>query len=108
MKNAVLGKRIKQQRLVKKLTQSELAEKINSSQKQIWKYETGQNEPSSGVLLNIAMSLNISADYLLGLTDSPNRALQTENDLSNKEKAIIEAVRNKRLEDVVRIYIDIE
>lgn len=102
----ILGERIKRLRMANGLTQTELAEKINSSQKQIWKYESGQNEPSSGVLLNIATSLNTSADYLLGLTNNPEGYIRDTGDLTDKEKAIVKAVRSGSLENVVKTFME--
>ena len=52
------------------LTQEELAEKLNISQKSISKYETGVRKPSFETLTEMAKLFNVSTDYLLGISDS--------------------------------------
>ena len=52
------------------LTQEELAEKLNISQKSISKYETGARKPSFETLTEMAKLFNVSTDYLLGISDS--------------------------------------
>lgn len=54
------------------LTQEELAEKLNISQKSISKYETGARKPSFETLTKMAKLFNVSTDYLLGITDERN------------------------------------
>ncbi len=53
----------------KKMSQNELAKKIYMSQSIVNNYCTGKREPSLEVLIAICKALNVSADYLLGLTD---------------------------------------
>ncbi|ORI83639.1 transcriptional regulator, partial [Leuconostoc pseudomesenteroides] len=55
----------------KKLTQSELAKKINASRMAIANYETDRNNPSYAMLSLIADALNTTVEYLQGKTDSP-------------------------------------
>jgi transcriptional regulator with XRE-family HTH domain len=102
---SVLGERIKHLRTINAMSQNELAHKIGSSQTQVWKYETGQNEPTSGVIINLAKALNTSPDYLLGFTDDPERKVSVVSDLTYREKAIIQAVRSGKLEDVVKTFM---
>lgn len=52
-----------------KLSQNSLAKKISMSQCVVNNYCTGKREPSLDVLISICKELNVSADYLLGLTD---------------------------------------
>ena len=51
------------------LSQNALAQKICMSQGVVNNYCTGKREPSLDVLISICRELNVSADYLLGLTD---------------------------------------
>lgn len=60
-----LGKRIKQLRKEKGLTQKELANQIGSSHAQLNKYESGLNTPPLDRLLLLAEVLETSVDYLL-------------------------------------------
>jgi transcriptional regulator with XRE-family HTH domain len=45
---------------------------IASSQSTIAQYENGTSKLSVDILTNIAQVLGTTADYLLGLSDSPN------------------------------------
>lgn len=60
-----LGKRIKQLRKDKSLTQKELANQIGSSHAQLNKYESGLNTPPLDRLLMLAEVLETSIDYLI-------------------------------------------
>lgn len=60
-----LGKRIKQLRKEKGLTQKELANQIGSSHAQLNKYESGLNTPPLDRLLLLAEVLESSVDHLL-------------------------------------------
>lgn len=51
------------------ISQNALAQKIPMSQSVVNNYCTGKREPSLDVLISICKILNVSADYLLGLTD---------------------------------------
>ncbi len=53
------------------LTQKQLAEKLDMSQTGYSKYETGENDVPTHVLLKLAALYRTSVDYLLGVTDEP-------------------------------------
>jgi transcriptional regulator with XRE-family HTH domain len=90
----MLAQRIKQQRLALGYSQADLGQRAGTSQKQIWKYENGDQDPSSQMLLAIANALNVSTDYLLGRLDNPERPARNLYDLSPRERSIITALRN--------------
>jgi len=60
-----LGKKIKLARVELDLTQTQLAEKINTKQKSISRYETGASLPSIKTLVKIAKVLKKTAGYFL-------------------------------------------
>lgn len=60
-----LGKRIKELRLERGLSQAKLAVCINKDQQSIFKVETGQFNPSYIYLLELAKGLNITISELL-------------------------------------------
>lgn len=66
MKIGNVGIRIKQLRKEMKLTQKQLAEKINKTESSIQKYESGNVEIPHSVIENIAETLNTTVSYLLG------------------------------------------
>ena len=65
----VIGKRINELRLEKKLTQKELANAVNIGQASISEWEKGTHEPNATAIKILAVFFGVSADYLLGLED---------------------------------------
>lgn len=55
------------------MNQTELAKKLGMSQTGYSKYETGENDIPTSILIQLARIYNTSIDYLLGETDNPNR-----------------------------------
>lgn len=68
---SVTANRIKELRTQKKLTQSELAETINTSRVTISRIESETRQPSYAMLSLIADALDTTVEYLQGKTDSP-------------------------------------
>lgn len=64
-----MGKRIKELRIERGLTQQALGTKVGVLQNTLAEYESGKAKPSYKVLINLAVELNTSTDYLLGLKD---------------------------------------
>ena len=60
------GNILKKIRLDNKLTQEELAQKINTSRSNIANYENNKNMPSLDILEKFSKLFNCSIDYLLG------------------------------------------
>ena len=61
--------RIKELRTALKMTQSDFATSIGSSQNALSGYENGDRIPSYEILLSIAKTYNVSIDWLFGLSD---------------------------------------
>jgi transcriptional regulator with XRE-family HTH domain len=51
------------------MTQQELADTINTSRRAVAYWESGKVQPTSESIVLLAVYFNVSADYLLGLTD---------------------------------------
>ena len=51
--------------------QTELAQKLGMSQTGYSKYETGENDVPTAILIQLAEIYQTSVDYLLSLTDDP-------------------------------------
>lgn len=67
----LFAKRLLELREKFKLKQIDLARVINASNSAICNYEKGRQIISTSFLFNICQKYKISADYLLGKTDSP-------------------------------------
>ena len=66
-----VGIKLKELRKELKLTQTKLAEILNTTQSVIAEYEKGKNLIATPFLYTICKKYNISADYLLGKIDNP-------------------------------------
>lgn len=53
--------------------QTEIANMLGMSQTGYSKYETGENDIPTSILIKLARYYNTSIDYLLGETDKPDR-----------------------------------
>ena len=78
-----LGKRIADLRNERKMTQTELADKLSVSTQAISKWETGAGFPDIQIIPQLAEIFNTTADFLLGcekkqkiLYKNPKRLLQ--------------------------------
>ncbi len=61
--------RIRDLREDKDLSQKTLGERIGMSQTGYSKYETGENDIPTNILIQLSKIYNTSIDYMLGLTD---------------------------------------
>ena len=71
---ALFPDRLKELRNSKNVTQKEMAELLGLKHDRNYRYyEAGKLELSSSKILVLAEYFNVSTDYLLGLTDCPDR-----------------------------------
>ncbi len=63
--------RIRELREDHDLRQVDIAKMLKMSQTGYSKYETGENDVPTTVLIALASFYHVSVDYLLGLTDNP-------------------------------------
>ena len=69
---------IRSLRIEKGLTQSELAAKISSTQKQISKWEIGFLEPNIEAIKKLAIFFDVTSDYLIGLENDAGVKVKEE------------------------------
>ena len=65
--------RLKFLRKQKKLTQKQLADNLEITERTIRSYEIGENIPSIETFIKIADFFDVSIDYLVGRSDDPKR-----------------------------------
>ena len=63
--------RIRNLREDKDMTQNQIAKILKMSQTGYSKYETGENDLPTSILIKLADYYNVSIDYLLNRTDNP-------------------------------------
>ncbi len=66
----IIGQRIKELRIEKGLTQSQLAQRLWLTTSAVSAYESFTRLPSLDILVKLAYIFNVSTDYLLGRNDS--------------------------------------
>lgn len=90
------GDRVKKLRLQKSWTQEYLAELVGVNQRMMPRYEKTNNEsvePNAEIVANFARALEVTSDYLLGLSDEPKERF-VERELSQEEERLIMAIRS--------------
>lgn len=65
----VLGERIKLSRALREWTQEEIAKKIGTTKHVISNWERGKANPDPNQIIALASTFEVSADYLLGLSN---------------------------------------
>lgn len=61
--------KIAEARIAKGWTQTDLAKKVGTTQQQIARYESGDNDVKASVLVNLSNALGVTIAYLLGMKD---------------------------------------
>lgn len=97
----MIGDRIKQLRIDAKMTQPELAKRLDVTRSAVATYENNSRQPSFQILIRLAKIFNVSTDYLLLGND--NNLLDVEG-LSGEQRAIIVSlIKNfKETNDIIR------
>ena len=80
-----IGKYIKFYREAEHISQSQLAEKLGVSQRNVSYYESGERIPPADVLKKIATFLNVSIDVMLGLKEPRTDLKDYRNDFSEDD-----------------------
>lgn len=90
----ITGKRIQQLRKTKGLTQEQFAVKLNISDLHLGKIERGEGTASIDLLVEVAISLNTTLDFLiLGVLDTPRE--RELNAQIKKQHQKIQIFKNK-------------
>lgn len=90
----MLGPRLKKLRLEKKITQSQLAEKINVTNVSISGYESGNRSPDTDTLQSLADYFEVSTDYLLGRSNHPKLSEEKDKEFDEKTVELIKMVES--------------
>ncbi|GIO23927.1 helix-turn-helix domain-containing protein [Oceanobacillus sp. J11TS1] len=78
------GKRLRELRKAKKLTQAELGKIINVTKVSISGYESGDRTPDTDNLRRLADYFGVTSDYLLGRTNDPDLTAVDEKDIAKR------------------------
>lgn len=80
------GEKLRSLRLEHKMTQQELADRLDLVKGSISAYEQSKKYPSIEVLIKICKVFNVSADYLLGLSEDD---FLTKSSLTDEQMYLI-------------------
>lgn len=96
-----IGEFIKEQRKLKGLTQKELADKINCTDKAVSRWETGRGIPEISMLLPLSKVLEVSVNELLS-----GEKIEEEKLLEKTEEVIIETItENNKKQGNLKTFI---
>lgn len=93
----LVGKRIKQARELAGLTQERLAEIIGVSRTAVVRWESGETDPTIDHLIAMTKVLKVSADFLLGTSDS-NQVITVLTDMASTLNRMISELQKQEEE----------
>jgi len=102
LEDSLLPQRLREIREQRGMSQHELGQLCRMGINQISRYETGRHEPSATNLIKIARILDVSVDYLLGLTNELRGFVVTQ-DLSLYEREVVDTFRREGWPGVFRL-----
>ena len=85
----IVAKNITELRLLNNMTQLELAEKLNYSDKAVSKWEQGESIPGVEVLYKLSKLYGVSIDYIVGEETSKPKPQKEESASAKKNHRII-------------------
>ena len=94
MDQVKIGKFIAECRKNKKLTQVDLAEKLNITDRAVSKWETGRSLPDASLILDLCKELGINVNELLS-----GEMIEMNNYNENVEKNLLDMVKQKEEND---------
>ena len=102
-----IGKFIAGRRKTKNLTQQQLAEKLNITDRAISKWETGKGMPDSSIMMELCKELDISVNELLSgeLIDMNNYNVKVDENLIKLQKQKEYAITSARWSHVIMTII---
>jgi transcriptional regulator with XRE-family HTH domain len=100
-----IGERIKELRVQKKLTQTDLAKLVKLTYIQIGRYEANKSNPSSDVLQRLAHALGTTTDFLMKGTEDEAVAAQLSDKELLKQYKQVEQL-NQEDKHLVKTFID--
>lgn len=79
-----------------------LAELIGRSERSIWRILSEGGNTSDETVVLLAQALEVSSDYLLGLSDDPSPNIRIDN-MTEQERAVLAALRRDDNMGAIRI-----
>lgn len=86
---SIVAKNIMELRLLNNMTQMELAEKLNYSDKTISKWERAESSPDISVLVKIASLFGVTLDYLVGTENIEEKVKENKQKETKYNRKVI-------------------
>lgn len=99
------AERLKQARNKLGISLDELADRTGLHRSQLYRYERGNNDPTSSTLTALARELGVSIDYLVGLSDEPQGKIG--DSLTSDELEVLNAYRRADVPAMLEICTDL-
>lgn len=101
-----VGKKLKQLRVLRGMTQTEVAQGLNISFQQVQKYELGRNRISASKLFEISRILKVAPAYFFeGLEDEAVQGNQALDEEATKIASMLTRIKDDRLRGQIRTFI---
>ncbi|UOQ95097.1 helix-turn-helix domain-containing protein [Halobacillus shinanisalinarum] len=101
-----ISERLKSLRKEHKLSQKQVSEILGISESGYGYYEQGRNEPSIEMIKKLADRYDVTTDYLLGLSNSPDKDASSTNEDFDSLKEINKLLVKYDIDDMA--FFDIE
>lgn len=91
------------------LSQQRLAEGLGVGQATICQWESGASMPSYDMIIKLAQFYNVSADFLLGLSDEYGKSLTIYKNVSDSESALLNMyglLSGRQKEIIMRLLVE--
>lgn len=88
------SKRIRELRIQNKISQVDLAKRLNVTKQAISSYENGNRSPSHEIIISLSRHFNVSTDYLYGLSNKTHVSLDVSK-LNPTQVLLIEKLINE-------------
>lgn len=105
----MVSSRLLKLRLAKGLKQKEVAEVIGVSERAYCSYEIGTRDPATSTVVKLAGLYDVSTDYLLGVSDVPQRSSKSETNFQGILAKIFFEISDETKAEFVELlqsYID--
>ncbi len=100
-----VGKKLKQLRVLRGMTQTEVAQGLGISFQQVQKYELGRNRISASKLFEISRILNVAPSYFFDGLDDDSGDQGVLDHEATKIASMLTQIKDERLRGQIRTFI---
>ncbi|SDO25572.1 Transcriptional regulator, contains XRE-family HTH domain [Lutimaribacter pacificus] len=100
-----VGKKLKQLRVLRGMTQTEVAQGLDISFQQVQKYELGRNRVSASKLFEISQILGVSPSYFFDGLDDESAKTNMLDEEATKIASMLTRIKDERLRGQIRTFI---